>query len=98
MLRVVEDDPIKRLYTAYIEARRTHPEFAESLKDALRVARRTLPEARRPYDLSRRCRRALDRFQRVSQVHRGGEPAEVVPLPQRKMVRIFPDQPSKIGA
>lgn len=97
MLRVVEDDPIKRLYTAYMEARRTHPEFADSLKDALRVARRTLPEARRPYDLSRRCRRALDRFQRVRLVHRDGEPAEVVPMPRRPMVRVFPE-PSKIGA
>ena len=35
MLRMVEDDPIKRLYTAYLEARRNNPKFAESLRDAL---------------------------------------------------------------
>lgn len=99
MLRVLEDgDPIKKLYTAYLEARRSDSEFAESLRLALRDARRQLPSSRRPYDLQRRLTRALDRFQRVRGVQGSRRAAKVVPLPARRVVRIFPDRAPEIGA
>lgn len=98
MLRLVTDDPIKRLYTAYLTARRDNPEFAESLREALEVARRSLPKARRPYDLKRRVGRALKRFEDVRHVETKGEPKAVTRLPARKVVRVFPGTPTKIGA
>jgi hypothetical protein len=99
MLRVLEEgDPIKKLFTAYLEARRSDSEFAESLRLALRNARRHLPDSRRPYDLKRRLSRALNRFRRVQGVAGTGSVAKVVPLRTRRVVRIFPGQTPEIGA
>lgn len=99
MLRVLEDgDPIKKLYTAYLEARRADSEFAESLRLALRDARRHLPSSQRPYDLQRRLSRALGRFRKVQGVAGSQTTAKVVALPARKLVRIYPDRAPEIGA
>ncbi len=98
MLRMVDDDAMKRLYSAYMEARATNPQFAENLKDALKVARKTLPQAKRPYDLKRRMSRALKRFRSVQGVASQGKTARIVKMPAPKVVRIFPDIAPKIGA
>jgi len=99
MLRVLEDgDPVKKLYTAYLEARRSDSEFAESLRSALRDARRHLPSSRRPYDLQRRLSRALGRFRRVQGVTGSQSLAKIVALPAPRMLRVFPDRAPEIGA
>lgn len=99
MLRLVDDqDPIKELCAAYLAARENDPAFAESLRQALKLARQSLPTARRPYDLRRRLARALERFQGVRDVPATREAGKVVPLPARRLAVVLPDGPLKIGA
>lgn len=91
MLRIVKDeDPVKGLVDAYLRARELDSEDVDTLRDALRRARAGRPQACRVYDLKRRLARALERFRDVRGVSGTGDRPKVVPLPNRKIVRIFP--------